>query len=316
MKSGNIKASYLQQVIALGASGIIAIQFIFLLAGRPTLCLNDGCRIVDALTTVSPTYFNLMGLIYFQAVFWSLRWSKHKTKGKFDWPVLLLLAGLVGESVLFSYQLVVVKVICSYCILIFTCVLLLNVLHGLRQTAYGLVIFSASLLPFSTLSFTSPGVVADSFSLDQGVYGVKTCSKPSKQLYLIFSSNCPHCINVLEALENCSSCDLFLNPVDRIDSSPISGIDQRAVYNPEINRAVLSLFSIKEVPVLLAKNMKGYTFITGEHQIINYVRQSCFTRDPLLYFDSNISDNNKIDLFTESDGECSIEINCEKEQGR
>ena len=222
---------------------------------------------------------------------------------KFDWPAILLLAGLVGESVLLFYQLVVAKVICSYCIIVFAIVVMLNILHGRRQIAYGLAILAASLLPFSTLSFTSPNASSESFSLDQGVYGVKTCTHPSKQLFLIFSFDCPRCINVLEALENCSSCDLYLNPVDQVAAPPLVGIDQRESYNPEINRAILSLFGIDKVPVLLAKKLNGYTFISGADQIINYVQQACYTEDPLMYLESSMPEKNKIDLFTESDDE-------------
>ena len=308
----NKKAIYLQQVIALCASILTAVQSALLLVGESSICINDGCRSVDALTKVSPLYFNLMGVLYFQLVFWSLRWFNRKPGRKFDWPAIFLLAGLVGESVLLSYQLVVAKVICSYCIIVFAIVVMLNILHGRRQMAFGLAILAASLLPFSTLSFTSPNVTSDSFSLDQGVYGVKTCTHPSKQLFLIFSFECPHCINVLEALENCSSCDLYLNPIDQVAAPPLVGIDQRESYNPEINRAILSLFGIDEVPVLLAKNLNGYTFISGEDQIINYVQQACYTEDPLMYLESSMPEKNKIDLFTESNDECSVEINCEE----
>ena len=44
----------------------------------------------------------------------------------------------------------------------------------------------------------------------------------------------------------------------------MSGIEPRKDYNPDVNRAVLSLFGIDEVPALLAKSMNGYTFITGD----------------------------------------------------
>ena len=312
MGNFNKKTYNLQLVIALGATLLTAVQTVLPLVGQSAVCLNDGCQTVDELTKVSPIYLNLMGVVYFQLVFWSLRWFYRKPGRKIDWPAIFLLAGLVGESVLLSYQLVVAQIICSYCIIVFSIVVLLNILQGRRQIAYGLAILVASILPFITLSFTATNASSDSFSLDQGVYGVKTCTHPSKQLFLIFSFDCPHCINVLEALENCSSCDLYLNPIDQVASPPLVGIDQREAYDPQINRAILSLFGIEEVPVLLAKNMNGYTFISGENQIINYVQQACYSEEPLLYLESRMPEKNKIDLFMESNDECSIEINCEE----
>jgi uncharacterized membrane protein len=312
MDDVNKKTFNLQQIIALGATILTAFQAALLLAGRSSVCINDGCRIVDELAKVSPLYFNLAGLLYFQLIFWSLRWFNRRPGRRFDWPAIFLLAGLVGESVLLSYQLVVAKVICSYCIIVFAFVVALNILHGRRQIVYGLAIIVASILSFNTLSFTSANVSSNSFSLDQGVYGIKTCTHPSKQLFLIFSFNHPQCINVLEALQNCTSCDLYLNPIDQVAAPPLVGIDQRESYNPEINRAILSIFGIDQVPVLLAKNLNGYTFISGEDQIINYVQQACYTEDPLMYLESSMPEKNKIDLFTETDDECSVEINCEE----
>jgi uncharacterized membrane protein len=306
------KMVQLQQMIALGAGMIIAVQVILTLIGQPTVCLNEGCRIIERLTTISPLYLNLLGFFYFQAVFWGLRLFRNVPLGKFDVPGLLLVAGLAAESVLFSYQVFVAKTLCSYCMLIFTVVLVLNILHGLRQTVYGFAIFAAAIVSFSILNFLPPGITPNNFSLKLGVYGVKKCSEPSKEIYLIFSEDCPHCRNVIHALENCSSCDLYLNPIDRISSLHLEGLVQKATYIPEVNRLMLALFNIEEVPVLLTKSQNGYAFIKGEQKIIHYVRQSCFTQNPLWYSDESVSGQKDINIITDEQDECSVQVDCKE----
>jgi hypothetical protein len=51
----------------LGALGS-AVQSAMLLARGEALCFNEGCRIVESLTRVSPLYINLAGLGFFLAV--------------------------------------------------------------------------------------------------------------------------------------------------------------------------------------------------------------------------------------------------------
>ena len=300
----------IKQVIALVASAVTALQSLLILAGRATVCLGEGCHIVEKLTLISPLYLNLGGLIYFQAVFWSLRRSKPQPAGRFDWTSLLLLAGMAADSVLMSYQIFVARTLCIYCVLIFSVILALNLMHGLRQTAGALVISSAVVIAFLILSFLPAGITPRNFALDLGVYAVRTCSQPTKQVYLVFSNDCVHCQNVLKALENCSSCDLYLNPIDRIDTPPMEGIELRSNYRPEVNRILLAQFGIEQVPVLLAKSGDGYDFVKGEKQIVEYVQQACFTQNPLLYLDKEVSQQERLNVFTQEQGECSVQLDC------
>ncbi len=300
----------IKQLIALAASVVTALQTVLSLLGRSTVCLSEGCHIVEKLTLISPLYLNLAGFIYFQAVFWLLRAGRRRPVGAIDWPALLLLAGMAADSVLLSYQLVVAQTLCIYCLSIFGVVLTLNLLHGMRQTAIAAAVSSAVVAAFVVLSFLPAGITPRNFSIDLGVYAVRTCSQPTKQVYLLFSSDCIHCQNVLEALENCSSCDLYLNPIDRIDTPPMDGIELRDTYRPDINRILLAQFGIEQVPVLLAKSGDGYDFVRGEKRIVDYVQQACFTQDPLLYMDKPVSEKNTIDVFTQEQGECSVQLDC------
>ena len=300
----------IQRYIAMAASAVTALQSLLILVGLSTICLSEGCHIVEKLTVVSPLYLNLGGLIYFQAVFWTLRSNARKPAGRFDWAAILLLAGMAADSVLLAYQLFVARTLCIYCVLIFAVVLTLNLLHGFRQSARALAVSTAVVASFLVLFFLPTGITPRNFALEQGVYAVRTCSQPSKQIYLIFSSNCVHCQNVLQALENCSSCDLFLNPVDRIATPPMEGIEIRPGYSPAVNRILLAQFGIEEVPVLIARSGDGLDFVKGEKRIVEYVQQACFTQDPLLYLDKPASEKESINVFTQEPGECSVQLDC------
>ena len=140
------------QVLALIASLVTAIQVIYSIVNGSSICLNQGCEVIDRLTALSPLYLNFLGFVYFQVVFWSLRILKNKSLGGFDWTGLLLLAGFAAEGVLSAYQFFVAQVICSYCILIFVFVIILNFMHGQKQIISGVAILIATFISFSLLS--------------------------------------------------------------------------------------------------------------------------------------------------------------------
>jgi len=58
------------KLAALLTSLMIAVQLVVLPPDKEGLCLSQGCQVVDQLTRVSPLLFNVVGLFFFQAVFW------------------------------------------------------------------------------------------------------------------------------------------------------------------------------------------------------------------------------------------------------
>jgi uncharacterized membrane protein len=299
------------QILAFIGSLITAIQVTSILASGSSICLNQGCEVVDRFTVLSPLYLNLLGLAYFQAVFWSVRIFKNKPLKGFDWTGLLLLAGLAVEGVLSAYQIFVAEVICSYCLLTFAVVLILNSMHGRKQFISGAAIIMAIFISFSLLTFIPTQVFSQYSSLKSGSYGVKSCSSPAKEVYLIFASDCPHCENVIKELDGCNSCDLYLNPIDKIGKLKFSGIELNPDYSPTINRLMLTTLGIKEIPVLVVKNSTGFSFLKGEEKILNFVRRSCFNQDTVLYLDPSLNpEQEEITVITEDGGECSLDIDC------
>jgi len=301
----------MMQWLALSASLIIIGQIVFILASGSAVCPNSGCELVEQLTALSPLYFNLLGLLFFQIVYWSLRFRKNRALKGFDFPGLLLLAGLAVEGVLLAYQLFVARVVCSYCLLIFLFVIILNLVYDRKQLISGGTILVAIIFSFSLLTFLPVQVSSQRYSLESGSYGVKSCGAPSKEIFLLFSSNCPHCIKVIDALEDCNSCDFYLNPVERLNRFKIDGFELNAAYSPQVNRLMLAILGIKEVPVLVVKNIAGFSFIKGEDNILRYVRGACFSPQPVLDLDQSLTPGGQeMTVLTEDDGECSLDMDC------
>jgi len=300
------------RILALIASVVTALQAALGLVYGAAFCPNEGCKVVENLTAISPLYFNLLGLIFFQCVFWGLRFQKNKSTAPVALLGLFLIAGLVFDSVLLGYQIFVARAFCAYCLLIFAIVLTLNLLYGKRQTAAGIAVAAITILSFSVLTFIPTGGLSHTEPLKNAAFGLKSCSAPTKEIYLIFSSNCPYCENVLQTLSNCNSCDLYLNPIDDIQSISNIDLEPNAEFSPQINRLVLSVMGIDTVPVLVVKSDDGYRFIKGESKIVNYVQHACFTDADVLYLNDGVStDDQGFTAITDREGECSVAIDCD-----
>jgi uncharacterized membrane protein len=298
--------------VAIGATAMIAFEIAIQLITGSSLCLNAGCKVVEQLTTISPLYLNILGLIYFVVLFWLLFNLKPTYWFDIDLIGLMLVSGLVFDAALMAYQIFVARTFCGYCLIIFALMMILTLLYGLRQMATGIAILTAVGLSFSILTFFPMGAKSKAYSLKAASYGVKSCSSPTKEIYLIFSSDCPHCQKVIETLNNCNSCDLYLNPIDTVTSLHLSGLERNQQFSPEINRLILEVMAIDSVPVLVVKDAESYRFIRGEETIINFIRRACFTHEEVLYFDgAPVSSDNAITVFTDQNEECSLAIDCD-----
>jgi len=128
-------------VALLGALGA-AVQSLMLLVQGKAICLNEGCRVVEGLTRVSPLYVNLAGLGFFVAVA-VLAWrAPGPTTGRRLLGAMLL-AGIGAEGVLFGYQTFVAKAFCSWCLAVFALVVVLNLLAGPRQALRAAAVLAA-----------------------------------------------------------------------------------------------------------------------------------------------------------------------------
>jgi hypothetical protein len=260
--------SLLASIVVGGQSALIVLQ-------RELFCPNEGCRIMEGLTIVRPLYVNLLGLAYFQAVFWTSFITRTRPKAE-SFLRLLLICGVAAEGSLLGYQAFVAHAFCWYCICVFLMVLGLNTLAGWQQLIVTVSLIAAHGFVFSLLTFTPLKNGSCELTLDQGTFAVRTCSTPVKRIYLIFSEHCPHCENVIEALEGCSRCEFHFNPISRIDPARFPGLVKSSSYLPEINVHTLKILGISTIPVLIVENQDGLTFIRGEQNIISYVKNTCF----------------------------------------
>lgn len=312
------KQSSLQAIqwCCLLACTIIIGQIATILLTGKAFCLNEGCSIAEQLTTVAPIYLNITGLVYFLATFILCRLRLRKDfLPDFDLIKLLLLSGMAVEGVLLSYQLFVIHTVCSYCLIILSCIVLLNILYGKEQMAVGIPIFFAILTSFIFLNFGPTLLTLQNQTLSAGTAAIRKCALPSKQLYFFFSTDCAHCKNVLKALENCNSCEFHFNPVDKMQSLAIADLEYSPDYNPALNRLLLSLVDIQTIPVLLVRNPDGMTFIRGEENIIHFISQACFRQEKQLYMDSSLNSSPEgMSVYDAQQGECNIQRECPDEK--
>jgi len=173
-------------------------------------------------------------------------------------------------------------------------------------------VFAASLVAFSALRFGVVQPAAGGRALDNGTWGVRRCAAPAKQLYLLFSSTCPHCAEVLRALESCNSCNFHFNPIDQIAGLDLPGVERGASYDPGVNRGLLALLGIEEVPVLLVPGPEGVSVIRGEKRILAFIRAECFRAAPVLNVDpTRLLGEGSLELFRdEKDDGCNVTVEC------
>ena len=260
--------------IALLAAALTAVQVYLIASGKEAICLNDGCAVVDSLTRVPPLWFNLAGMGFFLILFWLFFKGRQRREHLLKFARLLLLAALAAEAVLVFFQYAVARVFCSYCLIIFSAIVLLNLCCGLRQMIRGVAVFTAVMAACLSLQFTSsPGERKE--TLAAGSMAELPGEGDTATLYLFFSASCGHCEKVIASLGAGTRCTLRFNPIETIDSFAVKGIRRFPDYQPEGNRLFLQSLSIREVPLLLVDEGEELRFIKGERRIIEYLQQTC-----------------------------------------
>lgn len=295
-------------------SGLTALfilgQVLLLFLREKALCLNQGCAVVEELLRIPPLWFNLMGAGFFLLLF--LLTLTGRRRGYLPCPLpLLLLAGAAAEGVLVAYQAFVARAFCSYCLTICGALLLLNLLAGRRQVVTAVAVFLVPLLLFSLLQFRPVGTAGKKVTIDNGTWGIRQCSNPERQLYLIFSEECPHCRRVLQLLEGCSRCELHFNPIHAIAPDLLPGVRPEKDFDPAVNIATLNMLGIDTIPVLIEKQPTGWKFIQGEGRISSYLRKNCLGKESATMETIPAQTLQWLELEQKEDGECRIESNCD-----
>jgi hypothetical protein len=292
---------------------LAAVQIVFIYTGAQGLCFNDGCEIVDSMTNFSPLSFNIAGFLFFQTLFWFFLRGRYGSEYWHKLARLLLLAGLVAEAVLVFFQHSIATVFCSYCLIIFAVIVLLNLCCGLRQCIRGVVLFTAVLVACFSLQFRAP---VSGGSLESGSIAMVTGNRDGIQLYLFFSASCGHCEKVIEAIGTDNICDVRFNPIEKIEKFDVPGAIHFPDYDPEINRSLLNSLAIKEIPVLVAMGPDETLVLKGENRILEYLVKVCRQTGGKVYNGtSNIGQSGTAFLpgleKMEDDG-CAVNVECDK----
>ncbi len=283
---------------------------IILYAGNP-LCLNEGCEIVEQLTLIPPLYINIAGIIYIQMLFWILRSSRKTGDPSYRLYQLLLLAGMAAEAVLISFQYLIADTFCSYCLIIFGTIVLLNLSAGIQQFFKAGVLFCTILITFSSLQFKQPSAAG---SLTEGVFARRPGAQVTPQLQLFFSAHCEHCENIIAQLNSMPSLSVTFHPIDTITRFTLNRAEQTGEYSTAANRQILTTLGIKEVPVLFVQEEETVLVIHGERkihekllQLSNPVEKEEAALEPAADEPEDASTVSAVD-----DG-CSVEGPCEEE---
>ena len=264
----------IQAIISFLASVLTAVQVVLELRGAKGLCFNNGCEIIESMTNVSPLVFNVAGFLFFQTLFWLFLLGRNGSEHWHTLARLLLLAGLAAEAVLVFFQHSIATVFCSYCLVIFAVIVLLNLCCGLHQLVRGMVIFIAVLAACFSLQFGTPSTGRGT-SLDSGSLAMVNGKRDGVKLYLFFSASCNYCEKVIEAIGADNICTVRFNPIEKIEKFAIADMVRFADYDPQVNRTLLQSLSINEVPVLMAKADDETQIFKGEKRIMEYLQKTC-----------------------------------------
>lgn len=258
--------------IALLAGLVTMAQMGYIWWKGDAFCLNQGCKVVEQLTRVSPILINLVGLAFFLLLFWGFQTSRNQVRRLPRFIAPLLLGGLAVEGVLVGFQYLVAQAFCWYCLGILAVVVLLNMILGWRQILQGAFIFIAVLLSLATLKLTPAAVGQSAFK--QGVFATRPggASSPPAS-YLFYSSTCAHCQNVLAALAQNPNVAVHLNPIDLITAANLPGANINKTYSIQANRDLLAALGIEEIPVLMRTTPTGLSVVQGERAILDAIGQ-------------------------------------------
>ncbi len=269
---------------------LTAVQGYLIFVSGSGICFNDGCEVVEKLTTVPSLYFNLLGTLFFGVVFiCSLVSSINESRNAQRYIGVLLTTALAGEAVLMFFQWSIARVFCSYCLIVFCFVMLLNLLSGWQQILRGLLVFCTVLIACFSLRFDVDG---GGGSLTLGTMAQYHGEDNQQSLVLIFSESCPHCERVVDYLREGTSCDIAFNPLERMDGFSFDNAKINENYDPGVSLDFMRSIGLNGVPVLLAPyGDGGLRILNGTDEILSYLEKHCRLGTMVIPEQENLPEN-------------------------
>ncbi len=289
---------------------ITLVQAILIAYDQEAICFNNGCAVVDNLTTIDPIFINLGGFFFFQIVFWGI-WFARRKHERLRYVKVFLLAGIAVEGVLVSFQFFIAQIFCSYCLLILGIIVLLNFLTGLRHFISSAIIFVAVLAGFASLQFAGTNNQSIS-NIDVGTFATLQGSEVEKR-YLFFSSTCKYCEEVILSLKDGNECGIRFNPIDEILDFALTNADLRGLYEPAVNRTIMQSLGLEQVPALLILRDSGFEIINGSGAIERYLDEKCRVVSPQILTGETSSSlgNPGYEAIIPQDESCKVAEDCE-----
>lgn len=303
----------IRAIVALLACILTGVQAVFIIMGKDGICLNEGCKIVDTYPKVPPIFFNSAGFIFFLILFICFVNGRKGSEYWHRFAKLLLLTGLAAEGVLVFFQYSIVTAFCSYCLIIFSLILLLNLLCGLRQFFSSMMVFSVVFVMLLSLELRA--VSNSDMSLDTGSYAAIGEESEEVVHYLFFSETCEHCENILSLMEDNNKCSFRFNPIDRINHFSLSDSSLYPEYDPGVNISFLKSLKITEIPVLVVAGQERVVVLKGEGRIRKYLDEQCLRKEEIDVNGTSQNAGSYRDYLNDSnqlEGGCSVEEDCGK----
>jgi|YNPNPStandDraft_1061719.scaffolds.fasta_scaffold00599_10 Vitamin K epoxide reductase family. len=214
---------------------ITSTELILHFLGR-SLCLTEGCSIVESFVKGGNIVLLVSGVILFIALFFiSLKETQGKTLTLSYIHSLSLIIALSAEGYLAGFQFFIIKEFCIFCLTVFS-VLFIACAIRLMQNKKELI--------FAFVSFVA--VFFMTYLVNPQIGTI-----PSSQYVLVYSKDCPHCREVIQF------CKQHSISVEAVEAQKIS--------------ATLKSLNINSVPVLFCNEGKEKKFIVGTDNIKEYL---------------------------------------------
>jgi len=230
-----------------------------------SVCYVENCYIVSYLSRIAHEGMVFLGLIYF-STFSLLSAFSLKNPDKFKtYFVLLGIAGISCELVFLLRQALDYDLFCPFCltIAIGTLGASIPVLVKFKNTTFNLLHLCFAFLSIAFAFYITSVPVTPIWNSASTLFtplGKKVQKIKEPQYLLIYSSNCPHCHEVIKfCLKN--------------------KINIKLCHQNKIP-AFFRTFDLKGVPVLIAKTSNhSYQIIQGSNKIIKFLSQNLLQKN-------------------------------------
>ncbi|WP_353684318.1 hypothetical protein V4D30_00615 [Thermodesulfovibrio sp. 3907-1M] len=215
---------------------VVLAETIFHIYGK-SLCLAEGCRIVESFVKGGDLILLIAGLVLFGVLIFL---SSYKFPEKIK-PLIeyihsgILIAALSVEGYLLGFQLFIIKELCIFCLTVFGILFISICLRLFKKRLEMVYAFAGFVCLILITYFVNPEINLI----------------PSSRYVLVYSRGCPHCEEVIQF------CKTHSISVQTIEAKEISGI--------------LRTLKIEHVPVLFCDEGTTKKFIVGQAEIKEYL---------------------------------------------